>query len=82
MPNIHPPLIAHQWAKNKRHVIRITLTHYGEGNKPLIEIREYFLNSNGERQASKKGINLPILHIDDLLHGLDTAKAAIDDGWI
>lgn len=66
-----PLLVAAEFDRNSREVVRITLETY-KGHK-LINVRTWYRDRDGELRPGKSGIAMSIAHLPALAEGLQKA---------
>jgi hypothetical protein len=73
--NVNENTILYEFTKNSKERIRISFTEY-KGMK-LLEIRCYYQASDGsgEWKPSPKGISFRVEQLDEIMKGLEIAKA-------
>ncbi len=68
---VEPVIIVEFWANRHGDSVRITLRAL-EG-RPVIDIRRYFTNKDGQLRPTKKGICVAIARLPDLASGINKA---------
>ena len=81
-PTFAEPLkVAEFWKNRRGESIRVSLSTY-EG-RDLVDVRQYFTNSAGQMQATKKGVAMSVLRLPELRDAIGKAVAkAIELGLI
>jgi len=68
-------VILHEWRKNARERVRVSLSHYR--GHDLVDIRAWFDAGDGTFRPSKSGIGIQWEQVPELRRGLEAAEAAI-----
>ena len=66
-----------KFAKNATEQVRVTLTEWK--GYPLLDVRVYFQDAQGEYKPSRKGLTLNRDLVPELLAGLEAARAEIGE---
>lgn len=69
--------LIHSFPKNPLEEIRISLTVFKK--KQYIDLRTYYKGDDGEFRPSKKGINLSVDLLPDLLEAVEKAREALGE---